>query len=96
MLFKKTPVEDPMLTKAIQGAHDDLEAYDADSAEYAKIVIQLEKLYALQAPEKAAPVSPDALIAVAGNLVGILMILNFERLHVVTTKALGFVLKSKM
>jgi hypothetical protein len=32
---------------------------------------------------------------VIGNLTGILLILNYERAHVVTSKAIGFVLKPR-
>ena len=37
--------------------------------------------------------SPDTLLMVGGNLAGILLILNFEKLNVVTSKALSFVIK---
>ena len=41
-------------------------------------------------------ISPDTLLVVAGNLVGILLILNFEKLDIVRTKAISFVLKGKI
>ena len=40
--------------------------------------------------------SPDTLLAVAGNLMGILLILNFEKLDIVRSKAIGFVLKGRL
>ena len=40
-------------------------------------------------------VSPDTMAIVAGNLLGIALIVGHERMNVVTSKALGFVLKSK-
>lgn len=69
---------------------------DANSEEFVTMAEQLEKLYKMKSSDKTHRVSADALIAVAGNLLGITLIMNHERLHVVTTKALGFVMKSKM
>lgn len=45
---------------------------------------------------KAWRISPDTIAVVAGNLAGILLILNFEKLGNVTSKALGFVLKGRV
>lgn len=69
---------------------------DSDSPELSELTETLEKLYKMQSSKKTHQVSPDALLAVAGNLLGIGLILNHERLHVVTSKALGFVMKTKV
>lgn len=39
---------------------------------------------------------PDTVLVVAGNLIGILLILNFERLDIVRSKAVGFILKGRV
>lgn len=62
--------------------------------DYTKYVGQLEVLYKIKSP-KDRPVSIDALVGLLGNLAGIAMILKHEQLHVVTSKALGFVTKSR-
>ena len=41
-------------------------------------------------------VSPDTLLVVAGNLAGILLILNFEKMDIVRSKAMSFVLKGRV
>lgn len=41
-------------------------------------------------------ITPDTLMIVAGNLVGIALILGYEHLHVVSSKALGFVLRGRV
>lgn len=41
-------------------------------------------------------ISPDTLLVVLGNLVGILLILKFEKLDILTTKAINFVLKGRV
>lgn len=61
----------------------------------------LEKIGAMQNLKKtdnnqSKEISPDVALGVAGNLAGILLILNFEKLNVISSKALGFVLKTKL
>ena len=43
--------------------------------------------------ERRGKISPDTVIMVAGNLAGILLILNFEKVGVVTSKAMGLLIK---
>jgi len=73
-----------------------MESNDPDSNEYAALLVTLERLYKLLPPKKENAISKDAVLAVAGNLLGILLILNFEKAGVVTSKAVGFILKSKL
>ena len=40
--------------------------------------------------------TPDTLLVVGGNLMGILLILNFEKMDIIRSKALGFVLKGRV
>lgn len=68
----------------------------ADSDKFREMNDELERLYAMKKSNKTSRVSPDTLVAVAGNLLGIGLILQYERVHIVTTKALGFVMKSKV
>ena len=98
MFKKNTAVEPTSLETAIEDATKELKGYEANSAQYESIVKQIKELHAMLPPtrELRKPVSPDALIAAGANLAGILLILNFERLGIVTSKALGFVVKSKL
>jgi hypothetical protein len=41
-------------------------------------------------------VSPDTLAVVVGNLLGIVLILNYEKANVVASKALGFVIRGRV
>ena len=43
--------------------------------------------------ERRGKISPDTVIMVAGNLAGILLILNFEKVGVITSKAMGLLIK---
>jgi hypothetical protein len=97
MFNKNKPENRPGLEKAIDDALLELSKTQSGTPEYKAILEEIEKLYALRLPEPEAskPVSKDALVAVAGNLVGIVLIINHEKLHVISTKALGFVGKFK-
>lgn len=98
MFKNKTTEEHPALDAAIDAALLALQAHDPGSPEYAKITEQLERLYKLKvsAPEPSKPLDVNVVLTVAGNLAGIGLILGYERAHIITTKALGFVLKSKL
>lgn len=41
-------------------------------------------------------VTPDTLLLATTNLVGILLVLNFEKLDIIRSKAIGFVLKGRV
>lgn len=41
-------------------------------------------------------VSPDTLLVVAGNLLGIVLILTYEKGNIITTKAINFILKGRV
>lgn len=87
-------------TKTLQSAIDkvllEMDNTEPFSDKYVTMVDQLEKLYKIKASEKPDTVSKETLITVGGNLAGIIAILGFERAHIITSKALGFVLKSRI
>lgn len=84
--------KDPVLDSTIQHALIELKAEQPTSAEYATILGHVKELYKLQA-DKPKPVDPNTMLTVAANLTGILLILQHERMHVVASKALTFVMK---
>ena len=61
--------------------------------DYSMAADQLTKLYKLKESSTPKRVSSDTLAVVLGNLAGIGMILSYERVHIVTSKAIGFVLR---
>lgn len=99
-MFNKNKNETPeptKLEKALNAAYDALLAQDLSGPEYLATLEKLERLHKLAPPTaEVKPVSMDAVIAVAGNLAGIVMILSHERVAVIGTKALGMVIKPRM
>lgn len=95
MFTKKKPEEPCKLDEAIDRLHSEMENINGDSEEYSRLVDQLAKLHKIKHENAPDRVSKDAMVAIAGNLAGIALIISHERLHIITTKALGFVTKSR-
>lgn len=97
MLIKKKPVEKTALEVTIETLLLEMSLTESTSDEFGKLLDRLEKLHKMKAVEKDSRnrVSPDAILTVGANLAGIILILGFERAHIVTSKALSFVLKTK-
>lgn len=69
-----------------------LETADIGSDEYKSALDTLDGL--LIAKKKVMLIPPETIMTGIVNLVGILMVLNFERLGVITSRAMNFIKKS--
>lgn len=94
-MFKKPKQEKTPLDEVIEDVYSELRGYQAKDKEFKKATDRLEALYKIKAANKPESVDRNTLAVVAGNLVGILMIINHERINVITSKAVSFVLKPK-
>lgn len=95
-MFGRTPkVETIKLDAAMNRVLDDMDTVHTNSDEYSELLSNLERLSKLRTHERPGRVSPDTIATVAGNLLGILVIVAYEQHHVMTSKALGFVPKVK-
>jgi hypothetical protein len=92
-MFTKTSATELMFDAEIQATLVKMKDLEKDSAEYAKLLEHVSKLHKLKAEEQPKKVNPDTKLIVAANIVGILAILNHERLHPITSKAMNFVAK---
>lgn len=59
-------------------------------AETSASLEEIVKIRSLDKEDRPLRVTPDTLALVAGNLLGIIMIVGHERMHIVSSKALGF------
>lgn len=73
----------------------ELNNHPIGSDEYVRTMDAVIKLHKLREEEKPKSVSKDTLLIVSANLLGILLILQYEHLHPITTKAMSFVLKPR-
>lgn len=68
---------------------------DEESEDYTTMTKNLETLYKLKAETQPDRVKLDTIMIVAGNLLGIIIIVGFEKSHVMTSKALSNLLKPR-
>jgi len=92
-MFDPQLPEKTNLDRAIDDLYVQMDDLTGDTQEYAQMADQLVKLHALKMNESSRRVSPDVKATILANLLGILIIVTHERVHVVTTKALGFIKK---
>jgi hypothetical protein len=71
----------------------EMNTYGVETKEYQAAFDNLERLTKMKAEERRFKVSPDTIAIVAGNLAIALIVVGFERGHVMTTKVMGHVLK---
>lgn len=93
MFTLKFDPEPTGIEKAIDAVLAEMVDLSAESEEYAKMVNQLSKLHEMKTKESPRRPSPDALVSAAASLLSVLLIVNYERVHVVTTRALGIIPK---
>ena len=70
-----------------------LPQHQADTTEYGALLSSVERIHKLMEINRPLTVSRDTLATVAANLVGILLIIKHEDVNVITSKALGFIIK---
>lgn len=83
------------LQQAIDILLDQLVGGQLSPAERTKVMSELDQLYKWKGISARKPVSTDTLLVVAGNILGILLVINHERVNVISSKALGFIIKPK-
>lgn len=97
-MFNKTKNEPTELDKAITSILSRMQYVEPDSDEYATLVARLKELHSMKINERndRNRVSADAVVTAGASILGILLIIGYEKVNVVTSKALGFVMKSKI
>jgi hypothetical protein len=94
--FNETHELDGPITHLIS----EMEGMDYGSDEHAaatqSLKVLMEARIADIAIRRAPIIDPNAIISVAASLTGIIAILSFEKANVITTKAVGFVVKPKI
>jgi hypothetical protein len=83
------------LDEEIIAALNTLETVRDDPEKYAAIVDRITKLHKLKSEERLKLPSLDTALVVGANIFGILWLTRYEREHVISSKALGFVMKPR-
>ncbi len=79
----------------IDRALAELSKLPIESEEYAKAIKNIEVLSTARAHKANDSISTDTLLIVGANILGILMVLNYEQAHIVTSKAVSFIIKGR-
>lgn len=87
--FKKA--ERTAIDDEIKSVLDMMNREGPNSPEYPKLMTALERLNKLKTQERPERVSRDTLWMVGGNLVGIVLIVSYERMNVITSKAFAHI-----
>jgi len=95
MIFKPKTTDPTMLDLAITNLFARMEQEEPTSKEYAALVDELSKLLKLKENELPKRIDPNVALQVAGSIAGVLLILHYEKVNVLATKAVGFVMKAK-
>ena len=83
--------------EAIDDLLTEMKVTPKTSEEYQQLNFQLKMLTETQTNKKSGAVKlTEAGIVVGGNLAGILAIIHFEKLNVMTSKALSLVMRPKL
>ncbi len=73
----------------------ELDVHAVTSEKYGDIVDRLLKLQKIQSETTPESINPNTALTVAANIIGILTIVRHEHLNVITSKALGFIIKPR-
>jgi hypothetical protein len=73
-----------------------MKKHEPDSLEYGKAADNLIILCDARSKKPSRLIEYDTIALVLSNIVGILLILNYEQLHPIVSKALGFVARSRL
>lgn len=92
MLTKPTETES-MLDAEIAKTLKKLKDLDETTKEYGELLDRIAKLHKLKLDEQPEKISPNSALLVAANVFGIVAIIHHERLQIITTKAMGFIIK---
>ena len=74
---------------------DEMSRLNEDSEAYSEHLKHLDKLTQLKERERSSGVDLNTVCLVAGNLLGILVIVAYEQKHVMASRGMNFILRPK-
>lgn len=81
--------------KLIDKVLNEMHTVEVNSEEFVELTTKLRRLYDIKAENRSDPVSRDTLALIAGNLLGILLIVAYEQRHVMTSKGFSQIIRPK-
>lgn len=87
--------DQPKVDAALDRAFNKLNDFDVNSDEYEKTLNGIVKLHKLKEDERPSEISKDTMLLVAANLLGILLIIRHEHVNVISSKAMGTLIRPR-
>lgn len=95
MFAKSTSEKNPNTDDIMLKVYLALQNAEPGTDEFNNLLDNLNALNKIKSTKDENKLSADAVIAAVSSLLGILAVLNYERIHVVTSKAFGMIPKSR-
>jgi hypothetical protein len=83
------------LETALDRALETLSEKTVGTDEYVRTLEAVTELHKMKEAEKPSQVSPDTMLLVGANLVGILLIIRHEHVNVITSRAMNTLIKPR-
>ena len=93
MIEKFRKQKDEELESQIESVYKSLDLCGPDEEGYSELLTLLERLNKMKRGS-ARRINPDTIAVVAGNLLGILIVVAYEQTHVMTSKAFSTTLQN--
>lgn len=87
--------KDEILDKQIAAVSLEMDRIGVAHEDYSKMLDHLKTLYEIKAKKRRDPVSRDTMALIGGNLLGIFVIVAYERTHVSASKGFNQLLRPK-
>ena len=81
--------------KPIENVMNELDRKDPGTDDYDKLLHRAARLTKLRERERSNRVNPETAWMVAGNIIGILVIVAYEQKHVMASRGMNFILRPK-
>lgn len=81
------------LDEEVKRVVNQMKDMDVDSESYRKSVDNLKVLCEARGVKSHSQISTDVIVTALTNIIGILLVLNYEKANVITSKAISFMFK---
>lgn len=94
-MFAKSTSSEPTTEDIMHKVYLKLQETEPGTNEFNDLLDNLNALNKIKSTKDENRVSADAIVAAISSIVGILAVLNYEHVHVLTSKAFGLVTKPR-
>lgn len=93
--MKNPLIRRSILDDSIDRVLEHMKGENPGTEDYEALLADLERLVKLRSEEQSKRVSPDTMAIVAANIFSVLVVVGYEQGHVVISRGLNFLLRTK-